>query len=70
MNNDDLKEFANIIFAPSERNVYKRRIDKAIEYIDKLIPSKDINYPLDYYLEIEIGELFELINILKGSNKE
>ena len=35
--NDDLKEFADILFAPRERDELKQRIDKAIEYIEELI---------------------------------
>ena len=60
MNNDDLKKFANILFAPSERDNYKRRIDKAIEYIEKEL--KDIP---------ENGcsiRLNKVLDILKGSD--
>ena len=57
--NEDLKEFA-----PSERDEYKRRIDKAIEYIEKKTynPSRTIN---DDRLEINPKDL---LDILKGSD--
>lgn len=65
MNNDDLKEFANILFAPSERDEYKRRIDKAIEYIEKTRNTLLLSYPPKEAFDID-----KLLDILKGSDKE
>lgn len=43
---------------------YKRRIDKAIEYIEKK-EEKQIAYNFDYWLDDD--EIKELLDILKGS---
>ena len=66
---NDLKEFANILFAPSERDEYKRRIDKAIEYIEKV---ESVNKELkDSDMYWAYNTFFpELLDILKGSDKE
>ena len=66
--NNDLKEFANILFAPSERDEYKRRIDKAIEYIDYWKTTNYIhtmNFEDDQIKPFDLGKLR---NILKGKN--
>lgn len=59
--NMDEKEFANILFAPSERDMYKARINKAIEYLNAIQNSD--------YVDIEII-IKELLYILKGSDIE
>ena len=60
--NDDLKEFADILFAPRERDELRNRINKAIEYIEKH------KYPflMDHYS----SDVDNLLDILKGSDKD
>ena len=75
--NNDLKEFANILFAPSERDEYKRRINKAIEYIEqeKTRLAKEVsNTYIDTLDKTRLvnediyNELDEVLDILKGKN--
>lgn len=70
MNNGDLKEFANILFAPSERDEYKRRIDKAIEYIPKIIVSGKSEHSFNEFAvdfqQTKEGKI--LLDILKGND--
>ena len=55
--NDDLKEFADILFAPRERDELKQRIEKAIVYIEHA-----------HFMNINYKD--GLLKILKGSDKE
>ena len=58
----DLKEFANILFAPRERDELQERINKAIEYCKNGIKE----YITDDGFVEEV--LQDVLNILKGSN--
>lgn len=50
-----------------EKELYKQRNEKAIEYIEKTMRIDD-EYP--DYMEMEICEYQELLNILKGDKDE
>lgn len=62
--NDDLKEFADILFAPRERDELKQRIDKAIEYL-----KENADYDGDEFCgDLRYDYCEELLDILKGSD--
>lgn len=67
-----MKEYNDRMMAlhDNEATKYINRIDKAIEYIDKR--KNDINECLDIVIPKDVARviLIELLDILKGSDKE
>mgnify|MGYP006908804054 CR=1 FL=1 len=71
-NYDWLKDEVHILY--EEKEEYKKRINKAIEYIEDTFATYDEanNYRLtiDTDLQINIGDIAVLIDILKGENND
>ena len=63
--NDLLKRISNLEFEVEERD---RRIDKATEYIEKHRIGNEYSY--EYNLFTRNARTSDLLNILKGSDKE